>query len=51
MLSLLLVWILPLCLTKATNYLNPIIISQIVLSVNGKEDEKLMRGKCSEMQG
>lgn len=50
MLSLPLLWILLLCLTKATNHLNPIIISEIPLSVNGKEDEKLMRGKCSEMQ-
>lgn len=32
-----------LCLTKATNHLNSIIISKIAFSFNGKEDEKLTR--------
>lgn len=31
--------------TEATNHLNPIIISKAVFGVNGKEDEKLMRGE------
>lgn len=48
MLSLLLLRILLLCLTKAY-HLHPIIISKIVFSVNGKKDIKLIKGKCSEM--
>lgn len=36
------------CLTKATNHANPIIISKTVLIA--KEDEMIMRRKCSEMQ-
>lgn len=45
MLSVPPLWNLLLCGTKATNHLNPIIISKIVFGVNGKEDEKLMRRK------
>lgn len=36
------------CLTRATNHANPIIISKTVLIA--KEDEMIMRRKCSEMQ-
>lgn len=36
------------CLTRATNHANTIIISKTVLIA--KEDEMIMRRKCSEMQ-